>query len=59
MHGENDEFGDVGQVRKLAADLEKNTTVRLVVVPGAGHFFDDSLDELKRVITEWTRELYA
>ena len=59
VHGEEDEYGDVEQVRKLAADLEKNTTVRLVVVPGAGHFFDDRLDELKRVITEWTTELYG
>ena len=32
-------------MRKLASDLEKNTTVRLVVIPGAGHFFDDSLDD--------------
>jgi alpha/beta superfamily hydrolase len=46
-------------VRKLAAELEKNTTVRLVVIPGAGHFFDDSLNELKRVITEWAQEHYG
>jgi uncharacterized protein len=59
VHGEKDEYGDVEQVRKLAADLEKNTSVKLVVVPGAGHFFDDSLDDLKRVITEWTTALYG
>jgi alpha/beta superfamily hydrolase len=59
VHGEHDEFGDVEDVRKLAAELEKNTTVRLVVIPGAGHFFDDSLNELKRVITEWAQEHYG
>jgi alpha/beta superfamily hydrolase len=56
VHGENDEFGDVEQLRKLVAEFEKNVPVRLVVIPGAGHFFDDSLDDLKRVITEWTNE---
>jgi alpha/beta superfamily hydrolase len=59
VHGEKDEYGDVDEVRKLAADLEKNSSVRLVVIPGAGHFFDERLDELKRVITVWTTELYG
>ena len=58
VHGEHDEFGDVERLRKLAADLEKNTTVRLVVIPGAGHFFEGGLDELKRAITDWTTEHY-
>jgi uncharacterized protein len=59
VHGEHDEFGDAQELRKLASELEKNTPVRLVVVPGAGHFFDHQLDELKRVITEWTNEQLA
>ena len=59
VHGERDEYGDVERLRKLAAELEKNTTVRLVVVPGAGHFFDDGLDELQRAITDWTTEQYG
>ena len=58
VHGEHDEYGNVEQLRKLAADLEKNTPVQLVVVPGAGHFFDGGLDELKRAITEWATEHY-
>lgn len=58
VHGEHDEFGDADDLRKLAADLEKNTPVRLVVVPGAGHFFDGGLDELKHAITEWATEHY-
>jgi uncharacterized protein len=59
VHGERDEYGDVESLRKLATELDKNTTVRLVVVPGAGHFFDGGLDELKRAITEWTTEQYG
>ena len=56
VHGEHDEFGDAEELRKLAAELGKTMPVRLVVIPGAGHFFDDQLDELKRIITDWTTE---
>jgi alpha/beta superfamily hydrolase len=59
VHGEHDEFGDVERLRKLAADLEKSTTVRLVVIPGAGHFFENGLDDLKRVITDWATDLHG
>ena len=59
VHGEYDEYGDVERVREIAADLEKKTRVRLVVIPGAGHFFDHGLDELKRTITEWMTEQLA
>jgi alpha/beta superfamily hydrolase len=53
VHGEHDEFGDVEKLRKLVADLEKSVPVKLVVIPGAGHFFEDHLDELKQAITDW------
>jgi len=56
VHGERDEFGDVEHVKEMAAQLEQNTQVRLVVIPGAGHFFDDSLDDLKRAISDWISE---
>jgi alpha/beta superfamily hydrolase len=56
VHGEHDEFGDVARVKELALELEKHTRVRLVVIPGAGHFFENGLDELKRTITEWITE---
>jgi alpha/beta superfamily hydrolase len=58
VHGENDEFGDVEELRRLVAELETNVPVRLVVIPGAGHFFDDHLDELKRAITDWAADLH-
>lgn len=53
VHGEHDEFGDVEKVRQVAAALEKHTQVRLIVIPGSGHFFEDRLDELKSAITDW------
>ena len=60
VHGEHDEFGDTDQVRQIAADLEPLTHVKLVIVPGAGHFFENKLDELKHAITEWiTTQLAA
>ena len=59
VHGEHDEFGDVEQLRKLAAELEKHTHVRLVVIPGAAHFFENRLDELKRAIMDWINEQLA
>jgi len=57
VHGENDEFGDVEELRRLVAELETNVPVRLVVIPGAGHFFEKHLDELKRAITDWATEM--
>jgi uncharacterized protein len=59
VHGERDEFGDVEHLRKLVADLEKNVPVKLIVIPGAGHFFEDHLDELKRAMTDWINQQLA
>jgi alpha/beta superfamily hydrolase len=53
VHGEHDEFGASDELKQIAADLERLTQVRLVIIPGAGHFFENKLDELKRAITEW------
>ena len=59
VHGENDEYGDVEELRKLVAEFEQQVPVQLVVVPGASHFFDDHLDDLKRTITAWINEQLA
>jgi alpha/beta superfamily hydrolase len=53
VHGEHDEFGASDELKQIAADLERLTQVRLVIIPGAGHFFENKLEELKRAITEW------
>ena len=59
VHGEHDEYGDVAKVQQLAAELEQRTQVRLVVIPGAGHFFENRLDELKQAIFDWINEQLA
>lgn len=59
IHGERDEFGDVDRLRKLFAELQPNMPVQLVVIPGASHFFDNHLDELKRTITDWATDLHG
>jgi len=51
VQGDRDEFGDVEPLRELAAKIK--APVELKVIKGAGHFFDDQLDELKVAITEW------
>ncbi|HEY3027862.1 MAG TPA: alpha/beta fold hydrolase [Pyrinomonadaceae bacterium] len=59
VHGEHDEFGDVGRLRALVDEIKEKagdaSQFQLTVIPGAGHFFDESLDELKRIITEWIK----
>jgi uncharacterized protein len=45
VHGEHEKLREL--VDKIKAPVE------VAVIKGAGHFFDDQLSELKRVITEW------
>ena len=54
VHGDNDEYGNLDRLRELVAKI--NAPVELIVIKGAGHFFDNQLDELKRVITKWVQE---
>lgn len=51
VHGQDDEYGNVDKLRELTAKIK--APVELRVIKDAGHFFDEQLDELKRVITEW------
>src|ERR1043166_4371597 len=53
VHGEHDEFGNVDKLRELVARVSAHCDAELLVIQGAGHFFDNQLSELKRVITEW------
>lgn len=59
VHGERDEFGDVAALRALVAQLPPEARAQLHVVPGVGHFFDEKVDEVRRVIAEWTRQQLA
>ena len=56
VHGDHDEYGNVETLRELVARVSVNAPAELRVIEGAGHFFDDQVDELKREITEWMSE---
>src|SRR5258706_1626442 len=51
VQGDRDEFGRVEPLRELVAQIP--APAELKVIAGAGHFFDNQLDELKAAITEW------
>src|ERR1700704_5821070 len=51
VQGDRDEFGQVARLREVVAKIP--APAELKVIEGAGHFFDDQLNELKRAITEW------
>ena len=51
VQGDRDEYGDVERLRELVAKI--SAPAELKVIKGAGHFFDDQLDELKTAITAW------
>jgi alpha/beta superfamily hydrolase len=53
VHGENDEFGSVERLRAFVEELEPHTSVKLVVIANADHFFEGHLPELKTAISEW------
>jgi alpha/beta superfamily hydrolase len=53
VHGEHDEYGNVDKLRELVARVGAHCDAELRVLGGAGHFFDDQLEELKQAITEW------
>ncbi|MDQ3908019.1 MAG: alpha/beta fold hydrolase [Acidobacteriota bacterium] len=57
VHGERDEFGDVGRLKEIVAAMPAPARARLLVIPSAGHFFDEQLDELVRVSGEWAEEI--
>jgi hypothetical protein len=59
VHGEHDEYGNVDRLRELVARVSRNAKAELCVIEGAGHFFDNQLDRLKRAITEWVASQFS
>lgn len=53
VQGDRDEFGGVKSLHKLVAKIAGSAPAELRVIKGAGHFFDNQLDELKAAITAW------
>jgi uncharacterized protein len=57
VHGANDEFGNVEELRAFVSQLkQQNPNVELKVVAGADHFFEGHLEELKQAITDWATQ---
>jgi alpha/beta superfamily hydrolase len=52
IHGDQDEFGSIENVKKLFDALECEK--KLVVFENCGHFFDKHLNELKDAVKDWT-----
>jgi alpha/beta superfamily hydrolase len=57
VHGERDEFGTVADLHALAARLPEEARVQLKIIPNAGHFFDQQLEELRRAVADWAGEM--
>ena len=51
VQGEHDEYGNIDRLRELVATI--NAPTELKIIEGAGHFFDNQLNELKAAITDW------
>jgi uncharacterized protein len=56
VHGDHDEFGNVDRLRELVDRVAQHAPAEIRVLNDAGHFFDNQLDELKKVITEWMEQ---
>ena len=52
VHGDQDEFGTVENVRELYDSLKCEKD--LIVFENCGHFFDKHLNELKDAVRDWT-----
>ena len=57
VQGERDEFGSVEDLRAFAARLPPEAQVQIKIIPGAGHFFDDQLEDLRRAVNGWAEEM--
>ena len=55
VHGEVDEFGSPDALKRIIEQMPGDLDIKLVVVPGADHFFNGHLDELKQAISVWIR----
>src|SRR5205823_5675672 len=53
VQGDHDEYGNSDRLRELVDRVALSAAAELRLVKGAGHFFDNQLDELKAAITEW------
>jgi hypothetical protein len=57
VHGDQDEFGALENVKKLVEKVAENTDATLVHFANCGHFFDRHLNELREAVKNWILEL--
>ena len=57
VHGGRDEFGSVPDLHALAARLPDPSLVRTEIIPDAGHFFDEQLEDLRHAVAGWAAEM--
>ncbi|HQX54505.1 MAG TPA: alpha/beta fold hydrolase [Pyrinomonadaceae bacterium] len=53
IHGDQDEFGSLKNLRPLIDEVAKTADTELVVFENCGHFFDEHLNELREAIRSW------
>ncbi len=53
IHGTEDEIAPLASLERLLDTLPLDQDLHLVRIEGAGHFFDDQLDELMQAITDF------
>jgi alpha/beta superfamily hydrolase len=53
VHGSNDEFGAVENVRTLFDKVRETAEAELVVFDDCGHFFDEHLNQLRDAVKNW------
>ena len=59
VHGDQDEFGALPNLRALYERVAANTDAELVVFDDCGHFFDDDLNGLRDAVKDWTERQIA
>jgi alpha/beta superfamily hydrolase len=55
ISGGDDEFATPEQLTRISASVGEPK--RLVIIPGADHFFDGHLDEMRAALSGWVREV--
>lgn len=59
VHGDQDEFGALPNLKALYERVAANADAELVVFDNCGHFFDDDLNALRDAVKDWTERQIA
>ena len=56
VHGDQDEFGSVENLKKLVDDVSRTSETELILLENCGHFFDEHLNQLRDAVKNWTEK---